>query len=134
MQKRASKNTGNNRRLYLAVVVLVIAVIYFLQSAPNNNTAPETFRDFHELVYTKHARCRMDCRDINEREIKEIIADGKLNRAKSGYDKKHKNQTYALEGYSYQKQHIRVVVTPKSDDLLVITVIDLDKDWACDCD
>ncbi len=130
---KVNRNRVGDRRLYLALAVLIIAIVYFLQSAPLGVSVNDDVRDYKELVYTKHAKCRMDCREINEREIKEIIADGKLNKAKSGYDKKHKNQTYALEGYSYQKQHIRVVVAPKNQNLLVITVIDLDKDWACDC-
>lgn len=123
-----------NRRLFLAIVVLVIAVIYLLQNIHLQPAASESFRDFTHLVFTKHAKCRMDCRNINEKEIKEIIEKGQLNKSKSGFDKKHQNETYALEGYSYEKQHIRVVVTPQNDGLLVITVIDLDKDWACDCD
>lgn len=75
----------------------------------------------------------MECRSINEREIKEIIKKGILNQKKSGYDKKYNNRVYVIEGYSYERQHIRVVVTPEKERLLVITVIDLDRDWVCDC-
>lgn len=121
------------RRLFLLVIIAVVSAIYLLQTyGPQEK--PEALSDYTSLVYTKHATCRMACRQIDEDEIREIIANGRINQAKSGYDKKHKNETYVLEGYSKQNQHIRVVVTPKRRELLVITVIDLDRDWACDCD
>lgn len=119
-------------KVILIAIVALLSTLYLLNQAESPPQA-DTARSYKELVYTKHARCRMDCREINEQEIREIIRDGKLNQQKSGYDKKHKNETYAFEGYSYQRQHIRVVVTPQKEDLLVITVIDLDKDWVCNC-
>src|SRR3954462_3185913 len=35
------------------------------------------------LIYTKHARCRMDCRHISEADIKEVLREGHVNEAKS---------------------------------------------------
>lgn len=121
-----------NRKFYLTVIILLIAGFYLMRDM-NATDQEEPYRNFSGLVYTKHAECRMDCRQITEQEITEILTTGRLNRQKSGYDKKHNNETYALEGYSHEKQHIRVVVTPQGSRLLVITVIDLDKEWACDC-
>lgn len=118
--------------IYLIVLITFVALLYLFQPAQDQQVK-DVYRDTAHLVYTKHAKCRMDCRDINEREIKEIIESGKLNKAKSGYDAAHQDETYALEGYSYQDQHIRVVVAPKNNELVIITVIDLDKDWACSC-
>lgn len=74
----------------------------------------------------------MDCRQITMDEIKEILKNGHLNTAKSGIGAKGDN-TYALDGYSLEKQHIRVVVAPENNGLVVITCIDLDKEWQCDC-
>jgi len=37
-------------------------------------------------------------------------------------------------GYSIEKQHIRVVVAPENDGMIIITCIDLDREWSCDCD
>jgi hypothetical protein len=37
-----------------------------------------------------------------------------------------------LEGYtSKEKQHIRIIVAPKQKHLTIVTVIDLDEEWAC---
>lgn len=76
----------------------------------------------------------MDCRGITEQEIRQVLEKGDLNKSKSGFDRKHDNETFALEGYGDNGQHIRVVTTPKPEGLLVITVIDLEKEWACNCD
>lgn len=75
----------------------------------------------------------MHCRHITEDEIVSVLQKGKLNKNKSGISKKN-DETYALEGWTNDNQHVRVVVTPEENGLLVITVIDLDQNWACDCD
>jgi len=75
----------------------------------------------------------MDCRKINIEEIKEILEKGKINYAKSGYGAKG-DRTFALEGYSREHQHLRVVVAPENDGLVLITCIDLNKEWPCNCD
>ena len=74
----------------------------------------------------------MDCRHITEEEIKEVIHDGTVNYSKSGRGTKG-DETYALEGFSNEHQHIRVVVAPENDGLVVITCIDLDYEWPCNC-
>lgn len=114
------------------MILLLAAVVYYLKPA-KNTAGTEPFRTVTRLIYSKHARCRMDCRDITEDEIRKVLKGGTLNREKSGYDKKHKDETFALEGYGDGDQYIRVVVTPEKNELLVITVIDLRKDWPCDC-
>ena len=73
----------------------------------------------------------MDCRHIDESEIKEILENGKLNYSKIEEDARGK--TYPLEGITHDKQHVRVVFAPKDNGLLVVTCIDLDTEWACDC-
>ena len=84
------------------------------------------------LIYTKHARCRMDCRHINEREIKEVIAANHINERKSDAAGRP-CPTYAYEGYSTDKQHLRIVVAKCETNWKVVTCIDLDNEFACDC-
>ena len=83
------------------------------------------------LIYTKHARCRMDCRHIDESEVQEILDNGTLNNNK--IEQSDKGKSYPLEGVTHDKQHVRIVFAPKKENLIVVTVIDLDKDWYCDC-
>ncbi len=83
------------------------------------------------LIYTKHARCRMECRHIDESEVQEVLKDGIINYKKVEEDDRGKS--YPLEGFTHDKQHVRIVFAPKRNDLVVVTVIDLERDWPCDC-
>lgn len=96
-------------------------------------TANEAFsRTPDTIIYTKHARCRMDCRHITEEEVKEIIQSGEVNAGKMEEDERGK--TYPLEGRTKTDKMLRIVVAPKKKNLVVVTVIDLDTEWPCgDC-
>lgn len=83
------------------------------------------------LIYSKHARCRMECRHIDESEVKEILEAGQLNSNK--IESGDKGKSYPLEGITHDKQHVRIVFAPKQESLVVVTVIDLDNEWPCDC-
>src|SRR5258705_11850483 len=121
------------KRKYIILCVLVIIIILGIWLGKRNNFLKSSaneklFRDTNHLILTKHAKCRMDCRHITEQEIKEIIHAGNVNYSRSGTGNKG-DDTYALEGYSNEHQHLRVVVAPENDGLVVITCIDLDKEW-----
>lgn len=84
-----------------------------------------------EYYFTQHARCRMECRRITQAEVKEVVMKGKINYRKSSLNASG-GPRYALEGItSKDRQHIRVIVTPRKKHLTIITVIDLEKDWPC---
>lgn len=101
-------------------------------SQPLNRTSLDRFRDPQaEYFFTKHARCRMECRKITQKEVKEIVQQVNVNYAKSDLQDP-KGPTYAMEGYTARdQQHIRVIVAPKTRHLSIVTVIDLDKNWEC---
>ena len=115
----------------IIIIFLILKGISYLRTE-NSNTTNETFRNTTHLILTKHVKCRMDCRQITIDEIKEILQKGNVNYAKSGIGTQG-DSTYALEGYSLDNQHIRVIVAPKNNNLVVITCIDLNKDWPCHC-
>ena len=85
-----------------------------------------------QIILTKHARCRMDCRHITIKEIHEILDDGTINYSKSEPDA-HPDPKYALEGYTEEKQHLRIIIAPENDKLIVVTCIELGVEWQCDC-
>jgi len=76
---------------------------------------------------TKHARCRMKCRGIDEGEIEEILQDGKINNKKSETKPKKGNcPTYAIEGVTRRdKQNLRVIISACENETKIVTVIDL---------
>lgn len=118
---------------WLLLIIIIIALLLWKQnSSLKSSSNNDSFRNTTRLILTKHAKCRMDCRHITEEEIIEIIHDGKVNYSRSGAGTKG-DETYALEGYSDERQHLRIVVAPESDGLVVITCIDLDNEWACNC-
>ncbi len=85
------------------------------------------------INYSKHARCRMQCRHIDEKEIAEILKHGKINYTKSELKGTDCNKKYAVEGFSHDNQHLRIIFAPCQDELTVVTVIDLGKEWPCEC-
>ena len=84
------------------------------------------------IRYSRHAKCRMACRQIDESEVKEILASGEINYNKDEIT--DKGVTFPLEGTTHDGQHVRIVFAPKEKEVVVVTAIDLDKDWHCgDC-
>lgn len=84
------------------------------------------------IHYSKHARCRMACRHITETEIKTVIKNGTINYKKSELQTDECKKRYAVEDI-VNKQRIRIIVAPCQNELTVITCIDLDKEWECEC-
>ena len=86
------------------------------------------------INYSKHARCRMGCRHIDESEVKQILKEGKINYAKSELDGADCKKKYAVEGYTHDNQKVRIIFAPCSDEVTVVTVIHIGKEWPCDCE
>jgi hypothetical protein len=76
----------------------------------------------------------MECRHIDESEVKEIVDKGDINFSKSDFNQDACHKRYALEGTSHDDQRLRIIVAECNNDLTVITVIDLGRDWPCDCE
>jgi Domain of unknown function (DUF4258) len=132
-------------RKYLPLIVLVLAVLCYFWIKKNQQgkssgsktrieipAADVTFnREYKRIKYSSHARCRMDCRKIDEGEVKDILKNGRLNVDRIEEDEK--GRTYPLEGITRDLQHVRIVFAPHDDELVVVTVIDLEKEWPCNC-
>lgn len=90
----------------------------------------------HKLIYTKHARCRMECREISEEEVEYILANGSINEAKSKEESEEAEghcPSYALEGNTKDGQHVRIVFGACDKITKVITTIDLGVEHQCNC-
>lgn len=85
------------------------------------------------INYSKHARCRMNCRHIDEYEVKQILTTGKINYSKSDLKGAECKKRYAVEGITRDNQSVRIIFAPCNAEVTVVTVIDLGKDWSCDC-
>jgi len=121
--------------IFYFILLLLLAIGWYLNGAKSSETIDnKRFTEkIDNLVYTKHARCRMDCRKISEEEVREIIRIGKINSKKSD-PADRPCPTLAIEGYSSSdQQHIRLILADCEKTIKLITCIDLDKDHSCSC-
>ena len=130
----------------IIIAILAIAALFVIslrkckeadQKYPDRNvTVTEGDWRHHKIIFTSHARCRMECRDISEEEVEYILANGIINEAKSKEEDEEAAghcPTYALEGNTKDGQHLRVVFGACEKITKVITAIDLDVEHACNC-
>ena len=132
--------------LLLAAVVLIIKrlnnpgnTVSKQRSTTNTNRSPSDVnrnRGFDRrtsfIEYTEHARCRMQCRHINQSEVEEIMQDGSINYRKSDVNA-NPCPVYAIEGVTSDRQRVRIVFAQCDDKTKVVTTIDLDTEWQCSC-
>jgi hypothetical protein len=93
---------------------------------------PTLNRNVSMIIYTRHAKCRMGCRNIDSTEVNEILLTGEVNYQKSDL-RSSPDPKFALEGNTHDGQHVRIVFANSAKGPVVITVIDLEKEWYCDC-
>jgi Domain of unknown function (DUF4258) len=79
-----------SRKTLLTILIVIAALIGYFVYDQGQQRSPETsgdpashskredkfVRNTSKIVYTKHARCRMDCRQIDEAEVAEILEKG----------------------------------------------------------
>ena len=98
----------------------------------DRNIRAHEFNRRSEIIFTKHARCRMGCRQIDETEIREILLHGTINYRKSDPDSQP-DPKYALEGVTRDGQQVRIIFADSDRGMVVVTVIDMQKEWNCNC-
>jgi len=84
------------------------------------------------LQYSEHAKCRMACRHITQEEVEEAMRDGNINYRKSDLQNS-RCPRYAVEDVTKDSQRVRIVFAQCNNYTEVVTVIDLDTEWTCDC-
>src|SRR5436190_22435613 len=97
--------------------ILFIIILLTIGSFACENPAKDFNRDPAYIHYSKHARCRMECRHIDEAEVKEIVDKGEINFEKSDLNKDACHKRYALEGTSDDEQKLRIIVAECNDGL-----------------
>jgi Domain of unknown function (DUF4258) len=123
----------NYRQILVKCIFCILVFTVFQCNQPGQQGSSPINRNESMLVFTRHARCRMDCRHITETEVREILEKGEIDYRKSEPNA-HPDPKYALEGYTREGQHLRIIFAPSSRGLVVITCIELGVEWQCDCD
>ena len=141
------RKTNRYASLILIVILLIaLFVVKQCRQQVQRNDPPTTKttgtrdskglnRNPAAINYSKHARCRMACRHIDEQEVKDILTNGKINYNKSelGNNPDCKRK-YAVEGETRDQQKVRIIFAPCQQEVTVVTVIDLGTEWPCDCE
>ncbi len=132
-------NTSRRIRLFVFGVLLGSIIMYFFVFK-NRNVYKSPSEVIHgklqsqHLEYSKHALCRMKCRNISESEVKEILLNGEVNYSKSQVHDKP-CPSYALEGKTSDGQTVRIVFAECDAVTKVITAIDLGlANDSCNCE
>lgn len=128
--------SSRTRNIVLAVLVALLAIFRLVnwkggESEKDFKCAFENRKAASELVYTHHARCRMDCRSVNQSLVEQVYRQGEVNCDKSG--PKEGDMRYALEMEDRKGDLIRLIVEDEADKHIVITVIRLDFEDRCEC-
>ena len=137
----------NNKKAipYIILVVLSVLVLVVKTCKKSSNTTEHTTtreakeqrgldRNPSQINYSKHAKCRMDCRHIDEAEVKDMLANGIINYKKSDLQKDDCHKRYAVEGYSKDNQHLRIIAVPCANEITIVTCIDIGVEWECHCE
>jgi hypothetical protein len=124
--------------LFLIIMALAIIFIQKWKGVKEKSDASTVVRArgfdrrISMLEYTQHALCRMDCRKISKSDIQDIVRTGEINYAKTDLRDKP-CPTYAVQGYSDDGQHLRVIFAQCNTKTKVVTCYDLEKDFECNC-
>lgn len=124
----------------LATIFALVLMVWYVQKPSRSITGREDHpgqevsfdRRLEPVIYTKHALCRMGCRHIDKDEVKDILYNGTINYSKSDPGGKP-DPKYALEGITRDKQYVRIIFAPSKKGMVVITCIDIEGEWSCDC-
>ena len=122
------------RRTWYPYLALLLAICFFVwvkYHQQGNKTTEHVAVNASAITYSKHARCRMDCRHITAEEVQDVLANGRLDESRTRTT--NEGTSYAMEGTTLDEQHVRIVYSPHSSETVIVTVIDLDKDWPCNC-
>jgi hypothetical protein len=89
-------------------------------------------RTLARIEYTEHARCRMKCRKISQEDVEDIIRSGNINYHKSDVNDRP-CPTYAVQGYTRDREHLRVIFGQCEGRTKVITCYNLEEEFECHC-
>ena len=122
-----------NRNLLISIALLAMVFLVFMIRRWNEPVRKEAFdRSPVNLIYTKHALCRMACRNIDKDEVKEIMQEGIINFNKT--DRRDRPcPTFALQGRTQSGERLRIIFAQCPTETKVVTCINLDDEFDCSC-
>jgi hypothetical protein len=121
------------KRATYSLLIVLLALLFFVIARWQEPKRKEAFdRTPDRIEYTKHALCRMACRNITKEDINEILKKGIINLNKSNRRDKP-CPSFALQGQTSDGDKLRVVFAQCDDKTRVVTCYNLEKDFECFC-
>ena len=132
------KKTKPTRIFFVIILLLAVAAYifqHFFENPGGSNVCSFDKRvPSQELRYVEHAKCRMQCRDVDRELVEEVYEEGALNCGKSDpAGKRNGHPRYALEMADGRRGRVRLIIEENAGEHIVITVIRLDEEDHCDC-
>jgi hypothetical protein len=84
------------------------------------------------LEYTDHAKCRMDCEHISTQTIENSLQTWHVDTAASEFNA-GPCPIFALQGYTENKQHLRIIFAQCDFKTKLITCFNVDSVFDCHC-
>lgn len=122
-----------SRPQLISILLLVLLFLAFIIRRWNEPVKKEVFDRYPAtLTYSKHALCRMQCRQIDESEVEEIMQRGIINFNKSNR-RDRPCPTFALQGKTSSGEKLRVIFAQCPSETTVVTCYNLEEEFSCDC-
>ena len=132
--------TGQRIRLYLYGFIIGAVLVYFLLFRgkdrtfwlPGNRVKEQV--DKSTFSFSEHAKCILECKNITEEEVREVLKNGDVNFSESDTHGVP-CPSYAIEGISHNKKlRILLTVFERDSTAEITTAINLEsgKD-SCKC-
>lgn len=139
----AGHNSGlmkKGKKVLLIIVILLLSTLLYhrwqnlnaYKKDENIRNSQKFDRRSSKINYTEFALCRMKCGSILKADVEEIMRRGEINYAITNVAKKP-CPTYALQGYTTDNQHLRVIFAQCDNSTEVVTLYNLEKEIDCLC-
>jgi hypothetical protein len=123
----------NGKRATISLFLVGLLLLVFIYRRWQEPAKKELFdRSPRHLSYSKHALCRMDCRQISKEDVEEIMEEGVINLSKSDRNDKP-CPTFALQGETKDNERLRIVFAQCENETRVVTCINLKEEFKCHC-
>ena len=121
------------QKVILSLIFVLALFAFFILKRWHVPRSRELFdRNIENLIYSRHALCRMDCRHISKEEINEIMKIGIINLNESRRNRQP-CPTFALQGTTSGGQRLRVIFAQCKKQTKVVTCYNLDRYFECHC-
>ena len=114
--------------------LLLLIALFMLQPAygQQKRYRLKGYTDSTGLSFSRTANCRMDCLKVSEADVRLVLKNGEATLGKPKDSASH-DKIYIIEGDLVSRQKIRIIATPRGNNLFIISVLPSEKRIDCDC-